>query len=339
LNKLSEENISILRDKIAQAGKIVLFSHVNPDGDSVGSAVGMYHFFSQLDKDVTVIIPNKVPEFLNWLPGTDKVIIGKGREEKVAHVIGEADLIFYLDFNEINRLDNLAGFPAENTHAFHVLIDHHPSPEIPADIIFSDTFVSSTAELVFMILKAVYPDMKINESVATSLFTGIMTDTGCFRYNASAPSTYETVAELMKAGIKNNEIYSRIYDNFSEYRMKLMGYALDKKMVILSTHHTGYIWLTKNELKKYHYIHGDTEGFVNLPLSVKGIRFSALFLEQKERIKISFRSKGSFAVNKFSAEYFNGGGHLNAAGGEYYESMENTLKRFEKLILDFSDEI
>lgn len=340
MNPVQNKNILILKEKLPQANKIILFSHVNPDGDSVGSCLGLYNYFHEQGKLAFVIIPNDIPDFLRGLPGAEEIIIGTKDLEKVRELIVSADLIFYLDFNEINRLDQLAAFPLQNKNAFHVMIDHHPGPDLKADLIFSDTGVSSTAELVFLIIKKILkPFTTLSLPVAASLFAGIMTDTGCFRYNASNPGTWETVAELIKTGIKNDEIYSSIYDNYSEHRMRLMGYALDKKMVILPHLHTGYIWLTKKELQKYHHVIGDTEGFVNLPLSVKDIRFSALFVEKDDRIKISFRSKGNFAVNKFSAVYFHGGGHLNAAGGESYENIQETLQRFEKLAHDFSDEI
>ncbi len=330
----------MLKEKLQQANKIILFSHVNPDGDSVGSCLTLYNYFRQYGKEAFVIIPNDIPDFLRWLPGAENIIIGEKDLKKTEKLIASADIIFYIDFNETGRLNQLAGYPTKNNHAFHVMIDHHPGPAIKADLVFSDTQVSSTAEMVFLILKKILkPVETLSLPAATSLFAGIMTDTGCFRYNASNPGTWETVAEILKTGIRNDEIYSNIYDNYSEQRMRLMGYALNKKMVIIAHLHTGYIWLTKKELQDYHHVIGDTEGFVNLPLSVKGIRFSALFIEKDDRIKISFRSKGSFAVNIFSAAYFHGGGHINAAGGECYENMQETLRYFEKRLHEHAEEI
>ena len=339
MNTLPQKDIARLQQYIKQAEKVIIFSHVNPDGDSVGSCLAMYLYLREQGKEAQVIIPNNIPDFLLWLPGADHIVTGKKNPDKAISLIAGADLIFHMDFNEISRLDQLSGYVQSNRKAVQVMIDHHPEPVIPADLIFSDTTVSSTAELLLKIIQSLNNGKKINRPVAIALFAGIMTDTGCFRYNASNPDTWEAVSLLMKSGINNDEIYTRIYDNYSEHRMRLMGYALDKKMVILPKLHTGYIWLTREELTHYNYVIGDTEGFVNLPMSVKGIRFSALFIEQDKRIKISFRSKGNFAVNRFSAAYFNGGGHLNAAGGEWYETMENTLKRFEKLIHEFADEI
>ena len=336
---VNKKNTAILRAELAKRRRIVVLSHVNPDGDSIGSSLALYHFLRQEEeREVSVIIPNDLPAFLQWLPGAGEIIVGKHAPVEAARLIAAAEMIFFLDFNDESRLKKLESPVRENRTAFRVLIDHHPSPVIKADLLFSETRVSSTAELLFEVLGALDKSVP-DQAVAVNLYAGIMTYTGCFRYNASYPNTWKVVAELMRAGINIDEIYTRIYDNYSEHRMRLMGYALDKKMVILPEKHTGYIWLTRDELDRYGYVTGDTEGFVNLPLSVEGIRFSALFLELGDKIKISFRSKGSFAVNRFSAAYFNGGGHHNAAGGECAMTMTETLKKFESLIGDFADEI
>ncbi len=333
------KDIAIIKDLLEQHNRFVLLSHINPDGDSIGSSLALYQYLISLGKEVTVITPNDLPAFLKWLPGAESILVGKYKPDEAVARIAAAEVFFFLDFNEPGRLNKLEAAVHDNGQAFRVLIDHHPSPAIPVNLQISDTSVSSTAELLFTVLKALDPDSILRPPVAVNLYAGIMTDTGCFRYNASRPATWKAVADLMQAGIDIQDIYSRIYDNYSEHRMRLMGYALDKKMVILAGKHTGYIWLTKEELDRYGYVIGDTEGFVNLPLSVEGIRFSALFLELGDKIKISFRSKGSFAVNKFSSAYFNGGGHLNAAGGECTMTMEETLKKFESLLEDYADEI
>ena len=336
---VNKRDITTLGEQLARHRRIVLLSHVNPDGDSIGSSLALYHHLRDEGKEVTVITPNDLPAFLQWLPGAGEILVGKHAPEEAASRIADAEMIFFLDFNDISRLKKLEAPVRDNRTAFRVLIDHHPSPAIEADLLFSETSVSSTAELLYEVLRTLAATSVRKQSVAVNLYAGIMTDTGCFRYNASTPRTWEAVADLMHAGIRIDDIYARIYDNYSEHRMRLMGYALDKKMVILPEEHTGYIWLTRGELDRYGYVTGDTEGFVNLPLSVEGIRFSALFLELGDKIKISFRSKGSFAVNKFSSAYFNGGGHRNAAGGECQMSMEDTLKKFESLLQEFTDEI
>jgi phosphoesterase RecJ-like protein len=336
---VNKKDIATLREQLARHSRIVLLSHVNPDGDSIGSSLALYHYLREMGKEVMVIIPNDLPAFLQWLPGAGEILVGKHAPGEAAARITAAEILFFLDFNETGRLKKLEPHVQANDSAFRVLIDHHPSPQITVDLSFSETSVSSTAELLYDVLKVLEEESVQRQPVAINLYAGIMTDTGCFRYNASYPHTWEAVAELMRAGIHIDDIYARIYDNYSEHRMRLMGYALDKKMVILPEKHTGYIWLTRDELDHYSYVSGDTEGFVNLPLSVEGIRFSALFLELGDRIKISFRSKGSFAVNTFSSAYFNGGGHRNAAGGECTLTMQETLERFESLLEDFTDEI
>ncbi len=331
--------ISTLKKLLDRHDRFVLLSHVNPDGDSIGSSLALYNYLHDLSKEVTVITPNDLPAFLKWLPGAEDIIVGKYKPEEAVSRIAAAEVFFFLDFNEPGRLKKLESAVNSNKDAFRVLIDHHPSPVIEAGLVISDTSVSSTAELLYSVMKSLDAASIVRPSVAVNLYAGIMTDTGCFRYNASHPATWEAVADLMRAGIDINDIYSRIYDNYSEHRMRLMGFALDKKMVILPEKHTGYIWLTREELERYGYVPGDTEGFVNLPLSVENIRFSALFLELGDKIKISFRSKGSFAVNRFSSAYFNGGGHHNAAGGECTMTMEETLKKFESLLEDYAHEI
>ncbi len=331
--------ISTLKGLLDRHDRFVLLSHVNPDGDSIGSSLALYNYLHDPGREVTVITPNDLPAFLKWLPGAEDIIVGKYKPEEAASRIAAAEVFFFLDFNEPGRLKKLESTVNGNRDAYRVLIDHHPSPVIEAGLVISDTSVSSTAELLYSVLKSLDATSILRSPVAVNLYAGIMTDTGCFRYNASHSATWEAVADLMRAGIDINDIYSRIYDNYSEHRMRLMGFALDKKMVILPEKHTGYIWLTREELERYGYVPGDTEGFVNLPLSVENIRFSALFLELGDKIKISFRSKGTFAVNRFSSAYFNGGGHHNAAGGECTMTMEETLKKFESLLEDYAHEI
>ncbi len=336
---INKKDIATLAGYLDRYRRIVLLSHVNPDGDSIGSSLALYHYLQTLGKEATVLVPNDLPHFLAWLPGADKIIVGKHHRQKTARNIAAAEMIFFIDFNEEGRLKELAEPVNSNKQAVRVLVDHHPEPRIRAELLFSETQVSSTAELLFHIFKELDAEAIRYHATAVNLYAGIMTDTGCFRYNASYPGTWRAVAELIESHIDIDDIYARIYDNYSEHRMRLMGYALDRKMVILPELHTGYIWLTREELDRYGYVPGDTEGFVNLPLSVEGIRFSALFLELGEHIKISFRSKGNFAVNEFSNRYFNGGGHRNAAGGECHMSMQETLEKFERLVREYGEKI
>ncbi len=336
---IPDRDISQLREVLGPRRRIALLSHVNPDGDSIGSSLALYHFLRHHGHEVSVLVPNDLPAFLAWLPGAESIRVAKRDLPTAIRTVLEAEVIFFLDFNEASRLRELATPVQEHREAFTILIDHHPDPRIEASLVFSETRVSSTAELLYRVMKSLDPSPLECEEVAVNLYAGIMTDTGCFRYNAAYPGTWRSVAELVERGIDIDDIYARIYDNYSEHRMRLMGYALDQKMVILPDLHTGYIWLTKEELERYSYVTGDTEGFVNLPLSVEGIRFSALFLELGDRVKISFRSKGHFAVNEFSNRYFNGGGHRNAAGGECSLTMEETIDKFERLLKTYRDKI
>ncbi|NOY36049.1 MAG: bifunctional oligoribonuclease/PAP phosphatase NrnA [Chlorobi bacterium] len=328
-----------LRKHLEKANRIAILSHINPDGDSIGASLALYLALDSHGFPAEVVVPNGIPAFLSWLPGCEKAIVAEKNPEKAVETVRNAEVLFFIDFSELNRLEMLEDAARQNTGAYRVLIDHHPGPTINAALVISDTTVSSTAELMFTFISMLFPDESLAENIAAALYTGVMTDTGGFSHNIRRPETFRITAELLKTGIDQDEIHSKVYDNFTVTRMKLLGYALHQKMKILPEYHTGYIVLTHDELTSFHFQPGDTEGFVNLPLSVQGIRFSALFLEKEDHIKISFRSKGSFAVNEFSKRYFHGGGHVNAAGGESRDSLGQTLKDFENKIRDHADEI
>ncbi len=321
---------------IEKAERIVILSHKNPDGDAMGSSLGLYHFLDSKERDVRVIVPTEYAEFLHWLPGNESVIIYKKEPEVAREFVDKADLIFSLDFNDLKRLGKLGEIVEGNKTASRILIDHHPDPKHFCDVEFSTVYVSSTAELVYHLIQRIDDQAMNNKDIRECLYVGIMTDTGCFSFNSSNPSTFLTVAHLLKSGINKDSIYDRIYNNFSAGRMKLMGYCLDHKMVILPEYHTAYISLSKKEMKEYDFKIGDSEGFVNLPLSIEGIRFSALFIEKSGHTKISFRSNGNFPANKFSSNHFGGGGHLNAAGGESLKSLEDSIKFFVSLLPDYT---
>jgi phosphoesterase RecJ-like protein len=272
------------------------------------------------------------------MEGAEQILDFRGQEQQVEEELAKADLIFCLDFNEPDRLAGIKDL-LERTDVLTILIDHHPNPAKFTDHVVSVPSASSTAELVYqMILELDGPD-SVDKTIAECLFVGIMTDTGCFSFNSSEPGTYIIVSELLKKGLNKDYIHSLVYDNFSEERMRMLGYSLKEKMVVLPEHRTAYIHLSKEEMQRFNHLSGDTEGFVNYPFSIKDIRVTALFLEKKDHVKISFRSKGDFPVNRFASKYFNGGGHHNAAGGESTENLDETLKRFEGLIAEHSDEI
>ena len=322
---------------IQHAKNISLITHQNPDGDAIGSMLALYHFLQQYKgKEIHAIVPDDFPDFLAWMPKSEEILICTNVSEEIIKVLENSDLIICLDFNHTSRIQCLRE-TVLNVNADKVLIDHHPNPEDFTRFVFSETNVSSTSELLYHIMTSL--EGEIDKDIAACLFTGIMTDTGGFSHNSSSPGTYEIVAELLKTGIDKNAIFDNIYNNFTSDRMRLMGYCLNEKMKVFPEYKTAYISITKEEMNKYNFKTGDTEGFVNLPLSIKGIVISALFIERDGMIKASFRSKGKVAVNELSKKHFNGGGHRNAAGGELYESMDKTLEKFISILPEYRNEI
>jgi phosphoesterase RecJ-like protein len=317
---------------------IVLIPHVNADGDAVGSSMGLCRVLKNAGKNAVVVSPTDYPEFLKWIDGTENLLVHENEPEKCLTALEDADLIFYLDFNDVKRTGDLE----EHLNKFSskkVLIDHHPNPNGFADYILSYPDASSTAELVYDFIEETGLIEHLDKDAAEALFTGIITDTGSFSYNVSTPRVYEVVGKLIEKGADKDKIHSAIYYNFSTHRMRMLGYCLDKKMIVLPEYHTAFISLTAEELEKYNFQMGDTEGFVNYPLSIKGIVFTALFMEKDDIVKISFRSKESFPTNKFSSKNFKGGGHINASGGSSDASMKETLDKFCELLPEYKDEL
>jgi len=335
VKSIPKKLISEIKKHLSDSGKIIVLTHKNPDGDAIGSMLGLYHYLRNKKYEVTAITPDEYPEFLQWMPGSSDIIRFSKDKKRCIKAIKEADIIFNLDFNTSDRLGGMESYVLSST-SIKILIDHHPSPSAFSDYIISETTASSAAELIFLFIKALDGKSHWTKQIAECLFTGIMTDTGCFSYNSSAGDTYRIVAELLDTGINKDDIFSKVYNNFSDNRMRLLGYVLDKKMVVNQDYKTAYISLTRKELKEYKFTFGDSEGFVNYPLSIKGIIFSALFIEKNKFIKISFRSKGNFPANIFSEKHFDGGGHLNAAGGESYESLSATISKFTSLLPRYS---
>ncbi len=339
LSPIIWNDITPLRKLLENPGKrIVIMIHVNPDGDALGSSLGLLRLMEKLGHNCSVISPNDYPEFLKWMPGTDRVIIMESASALAIETLQNADVIFAVDFNDLSRVKKLDEVVAASP-AFKVLIDHHPNPSIKADCILSDISSSSTAELTYRLIKEAGLSSRMDKDTASCLFVGIMTDTGCFSYNSSNRKTWETVAELLDYGIEKDRLYYLTYDNYSADRLRLLGFSLNEKMEVFPEYRTGLIWLTRSDLRRFNFAVGDTEGFVNYPLSIRGIRFSALFIEKKDHVRISLRSKGDFPVNDFSRKYFNGGGHANASGGESYLSIEDTVRRFKELLPGYKDQL
>ena len=319
---------------ISKEKKIVIIPHINPDGDAIGSAVGLGNILFNRGHQVTVIFPNNYPEYYNWIECKTGLLFYNENKKAARRALEGCNILICVDFNSIGRAGKLKkhilGFTGPK-----ILIDHHPDPEYFCDLVFSDISYSSTAEMIFDFISELGFRDHLDESAAASLYSGIMTDTGSFSHNISNPNTFMVISELMKYNLNGDQIHSNVYHNFSADRMKLLGYCLNEKMEILEEYQTAIISITVEELEKYNFAPGDSEGFVNYPLSIKGIIFSALFIEKEDYIKLSFRSKGTFPANRFSASHFHGGGHLNAAGGEDYDSMENTLRKFKQLLPEF----
>jgi len=310
---------------------ILIISHINPDGDAIGSQIALYQYLKSIGRNVSMMTPNYLQEFLKWMECSDQIYIFIRDRNKCKKLISAADLIVMVDFNQPNRMGEAEGLVMA-AKARKVLIDHHLDPFKFADLEISESSFCSTSELVYRLVTEMSNQPFMNKAYAEALYTGIITDTGNFEHGSYTPGTMRIVADLLEAGVEKEKILNLIYNNFSADRLRLQGFALNKRMVVLPELKSAYIYLTKADLKEYNHVKGDTEGFVNMPLSIKGICFSTLFIEKDGFIKLSFRSKGSFPSNEIASRYFSGGGHMNASGGEYYDTLENTIAYFLKLL-------
>jgi len=339
LERLDKEIIKRFEQLIKDSSKsIVLVPHTNPDGDAMGSVLGLWRVLSNAGFSIKIVSPTKYPEFYHWMDGHEQVINFSHHPKQSARAFAESDLLICMDFNQLSRLGDMKSL-VEEFNGKKILVDHHPYPGNFTDLIISDITFSSTAELIFSVLQSTEFVSFIDRNAATSFFTGIMTDTGSFAFNVSNPNTFEVVAQLTRLGIDQQEIYSKVYDNYSADRMRLMGFCLSNRMTVYPEYHAACMYITREDQKAFNFVTGDNEGFVNMPLSIKGVVFSVLFTEKEKYIKASFRSKGDFAVNEVSEKYFNGGGHRNAAGGEYFASLQETIAQFEKILPEFEDRI
>ncbi len=332
---LNDSNKSIINSWLQKSNKIAILTHTNPDGDAIGSSIALALALSKKGFDARIIIPDGLPDFLRWLPGIKLSTTYAYKKEKAAGIIENADLIFCLDFNDPKRLSGVEDLLKAST-APKVLIDHHQNPASFTDLALSDTSKGSVGEMIYLFLESLFGVSIMDRDIATCLYVAIMTDTGNFTYASSYPGVFQITGELMKFGIEKDDIYSKVYDAFSEDRMRLQGYCMQEKMHVFPQYHTAYISISDEELRRFNHKKGDTEGFVNIPFGIKGIKFTALFIEKKDLIRVSFRSRGSFPVNKVASEHYRGGGHINAAGGDSLLSMEETLAKFEKLLPEYS---
>ncbi|APG59090.1 DHH family phosphoesterase [Christiangramia salexigens] len=325
--------------ELAKAENIVIVPHKGPDGDAMGSSLGLYHFLKDKGHHVKVIAPNDYPNFLKWLPGNDEVIIYEHEKERSDGLIAEADIVFTLDFNNLSRCGEMQDSMLASKAVF-VMIDHHQEPSDYADYTYSDSTMSSTCQMVYNFIDKLRASKKITPEIATCLYTGIMTDTGSFRFSSTSSDTHRVIADLMDKGAKNAEIHNNIFDTNSENKLQLLGTAL-KNLKVNHELRTAYISLSQEELDRHNFKKGDTEGFVNYGLSLEGIIFAVIFIEKENEnlIKMSFRSKGDFDVNKFARAHFEGGGHINAAGGKSNISLNDTIVKFNTILPQYRDQL
>lgn len=316
-----------LKEQFVRVKNILIVSHSNPDGDAIGSALALGNFFMNKNFNVMIAMPDDFPEYLAWMKNAENIKIYSQQKDLIDGFVFSSEIIFCVDFNSISRMKSMEGI-IKNSPAIKVLIDHHPQPDINSfNFVFSNLKVSSTAEMIYDFITKIYSN-NIDKSIAECIYAGIMTDTGSFSYSCNYDKTFKIVSELISKGIDTEYIHHMVYDTFSESRLRLLGYSLSEKLNLLDEFSTAYIWLNNEELNKYNYKVGDTEGIVNYALAIKNIKFAALFTERDDTIRISFRSKGNFDVNEYARVNFNGGGHKNASGATSYSSMEQTLEFF-----------
>ena len=329
---IKQASIDHFNKWLERGEKFVIVSHVSPDGDAIGSSLGLWHFLCSQGKTANVVVPNAFPDFLKWMPGSKDILLYDRYREFANKLIAEADVICCLDFNAIHRIDAV-GLAVLASPARKILIDHHLYPEDFCQIIISHPEISSTSELVFRLICRLGYFGEITKEGAECIYTGMMTDTGGFTYNSNDREIYFIISELLTKGIDKDAIYRKVYNTYSESRLRLMGYVLTQ-MKVYDGYNAAMISLTKNEQGRFSYIRGDSEGFVNIPLSIKNVVLSCFLREDTEKpmIKISLRSVGTFPCNKLAAEFFNGGGHLNASGGEFYGTMEEARKVWEQAL-------
>ena len=329
---MKEEAIQAIQLLLSTPKKIAIIPHRSPDGDAMGSTLGLYHFLLKNNHHPVVVSPNEFPEFLAWMPGSENVKIFEKDKKNSTKILEEAELIFTLDFNALHRVGEMENVLNKLKVPF-VMIDHHQLPDDYATVTYSDVAFGSTCEMLYNFISFLGKKSDIDKTIGTCIYTGILTDSGSFRFPKTTGTTHRIIADLIDLGVENTEIPTLLFDNSSFGRLQLLGRALQNTKV-LADKKTAYTTLTQDELNTFNFVKGDTEGIVNYGLSIKEIVFSAIFIENREEniIKISFRSQGDFDVNQFARDHFNGGGHRNAAGGKSELSMGETVTKFEDLV-------
>ena len=328
--------IEKLNELLSSKKRISITTHTNPDGDAIGSSFALYHYLIKLNHDVKVITPNRHPDFLDWVPGIKNLEIYDEYPDKCKKILSDSDLLFTLDFNDLKRANNLS-YALDEFNGKIVMIDHHQNPAGYSDIEISEPDITSTSEMIYKFIELSDKIHVIDKNIATCIYLGMMTDTGSFQYRGVNDSTHKIISSLLSFGIDNNKIYNSVYNSNEISKLKLLSIAL-KNLELIVEKKTAIMFLNQADLIKNNYRKGDSEGIVNYGLSLKGIHFSVIFIEdenEKNKFKISFRSKEDFPCNEFAFKFFNGGGHLNAAGGVYKGNLNSAIEYFKKSLNEF----
>ena len=335
---LTDKEILQLMALLRAAKRVAICGHYGPDGDAVGAALGWAAYLKHLGKQVTIVMPNPFPDFLTWLPGSRQILFNTFQHERVAKALGDADLICCLDFRELGRIKEMATM-VERAKAKLLVIDHHLGTEAVGEMMISHPEMSSTSEMVLRLIDTLGAFDDMPTEAATALYTGMMTDTGGFTYNSSRPEIYEIISMLLTKGIDKDKIYRNVFNVYSEDRMRLTGYILYRKLRFYYNRHASIFALTREEMRRFHFIRGDAEGLVNMPLQVKGMRLSISLREDTERdvVRVSLRSVDDFPCNRMAEEFFHGGGHLNASGGELPFPLSEAMLTAERAIKAYAD--
>ena len=334
---MTNEDYSSIKQLLSSKKNIVIVPHKNPDRDAIGSSLGLYHYLKKYNHEVTVIAPNDYPDFLKWMPSEASILKYELQQEGCDAVIDKADIIFTLDFNALNRIGDMET-PIQSAKGIKIMIDHHQQPDDYALYMYSDVSMSSTCEMVYNFICNLGDEYSIDQDISTCLYTGIMTDTGSFRFPSTTSTTHKVIANLIEKGANNAQIHNNIYDTNTYSRLQLLGCALSN-LKVLPEYRTAYISLSQQELNTFNFKKGDTEGFVNYGLSLEGIVFAVIFIENEQEniVKVSLRSKGAFSVNEFSRAHFNGGGHTNAAGGKSDLDLKETIEKFISILPSYKE--
>lgn len=340
-NILTADENAELNRLIDESDKVIICCHTSPDGDAIGSILGFADFLRNRGKKALMIVPNAFPDFLRWMPGVERIVRYDKHQDTAEQSFEEAQLIFCMDFNSSKRLEDMSK-ALTKSKAKKVMIDHHPDPDIDCTLTISHPEMSSTCEIAFRVIWQLGGFESMMKSGAVPLYCGMMTDTGGFTYNSTSPDIYYIISQLLTKKIDKDKIYRNVYNNYSESRLRLTGYILYQKMVVFPEYHSAYFTLTREEMLRFHFLRGDAEGLVNMPLQIKGTKLSISLREDTEKdnvIRVSLRSVDNFPCNRVSELFFNGGGHLNASGGELHCTMEEAEEVVKRALTHFEKEL